>query len=366
MAKLYTLLDAKILQAISELGPRNFAEIARRVGIPQESLRYRLKRMHSNPHIFLRIASTTYHTNLGLKKAVVVLKAAPGLEQTLFECLKANEYWIYLCRCYGKFEGCLAVYTIPVEQSDKFERFIQKIKELGIATDSNIFWSTCFQPGTLTLGWFNKGKGEWGFHWDKWIEQLKNVSTNLPHTLIDPDCFHNYADEIDVFILKELEKNATKTLKEIADMLEISLQKAHYHYKKHLVEKKLLEGFEIFIHPHNSVCDMLFFFFDFHNYETMAKFTMSLLDKHFVRFVGKILNKHSLLATLYMPRTEFRKFVDKLSSLARMKLVQNYDYVILDLKTGKRQTFPYEFFKDGKWLYNHKKHIGCLQKYFAR
>lgn len=362
MAKLYDLLDAKILQAVSELGPRNFTEVARAVGVSREMLRYRLNRMKSNPHTFLRCHSTTYHTNLGLKKVVAVLTANPGYESVLFDCLKANGYWIYVSRFYGKGEGCLATYTIPEKYCAKFEQFTQKIRELGVAKTSNLFWSTCFQPGSLTAAWFDEEIGEWGFNWESWIKQVENESTDLPFSLKDPDRFQNYADQIDIIILKELEKDATKSLQDIADMLNISLQKAFYHYRKHLIGKKLLEDFEIFIYPHNSAqCDMYFFFFTFSNYETMAKFANSLLDKHFVRYIGKILNRNEILAEMFLPRDKFRMFVDKLSLLARMNLIENYDYIIMDLKTGQRQTFSYEFFKNGKWLYHHKKHIASLQ-----
>lgn len=367
MAKLYDSLDAKILEAISELGPRNFAEVARRVGIPQESLRYRFRRMNSNPHIFLRCHATIYHTNLGLKKAVAVLTANPGMEHTMLECLKVHGYWIYVSRFYGKGEGCLATYTIPAERCDKFEEFIQRIGELGVARSSQLFWATCFQPGCLTSAWFDEEIGEWSFRWDEWAEQVQNETVDLPYTLKDPDRFHNYADQIDVFMLKELEKDATKSIQEISDMLGISLQGAFYHYRKHLIAKKLLEDFEIFIYPHDAaLCNMYFFFLAFPSYETMAKFANSLLNKHFVRYIGKILNANKILGEFLLPREEFRRFIDKLSFLARMKLIQSYDYVIMDLKTGQRQTFAYELLSDGRWLYDHRKHLADLRRVTRR
>jgi hypothetical protein len=43
-----------------------------------------------------------------------------------------------------------------------------------------------------------------------------------------------------------------------------------------------------------------------------------------------------------------------------MNFIEEYDYVIMDLKTGQRQTFSYEFFKDGKWSYPYKKHMTNL------
>jgi DNA-binding Lrp family transcriptional regulator len=336
--------------------------VTRKIGISRESLRYRLNRMQSNPNIFLRYHSTTYHTNLGLRKVVSVLTAAPGYESLVRECLEANGFWIYISRFYGKGEGCLATYTIPVEHSEEFEGFIRKITESGVAKNSSLFWSTCFQPGTLTSAWFDKEAGEWSFHWEEWVERLQNESTELPFTLKDPERFSDYADQIDVIMLKELEKDAARSMKDIADTTGISPQLARYHYREHLIGRKLLEDFEIFVYPQDSSrCDMYFFFFSFPDYEKMARFANSLLDKHFVRYVGKILNENGILSEMLLPKDEFRRFVDKLSLLARMNFIKDFDYVIMDLRTGQRQTFPYEFFKDGKWAYDHDHHMANLQ-----
>jgi len=138
MAKKLTARDVKVLQALCEFGPRNLSKVARHVGIPSRTLGSRIERMKSDPNFFLRMYVSVYHTNLGLRKAVVVSRAKPGMEQLLFDCLLVNGFWLYVCRSYGAGEGCTAVYAIPVERCREFEEFVHEIGRLGVAEDVQV------------------------------------------------------------------------------------------------------------------------------------------------------------------------------------------------------------------------------------
>lgn len=361
MKKRLRKLDIKILEALREIGPRNLTKVAESLRIPRETLTFRMKRMASNPHVFLRCHADVYHTNLGLKKAVVFADAVPGKERLLFECLKANGFWLYVGRSYKGIETCDAVYAIPIDHCHEFEEFVYEMKRLNVARQVQIRWSTCFQSGRITGKWFDEEKEKWIFPWDEWVREIQNASTKLPYTLIEPEAFVNYADETDVFIIKELEKDATISFRAIADKLDMTRQAVHKHFKDHIMKKGLLEGLQIFALPFDAPWDMFVFVISFYNYEMMAKFANSLLDKPFVIMVGKIFGKNTVLTNIRLPRIEFRRFIDALSSLARMKIVRDYQFIIQDLRAYSRQTISYEFFKGKNWIYDHKKHLMALQ-----
>jgi DNA-binding Lrp family transcriptional regulator len=359
--KLLTNLDIKIIEALGSVGPRNLTKVAKSLRIKRETLVFRIKRMASNPKIFLRCRASVYHTNLGLKKAAVFAEAFPGREQLLFECLKANGFWLYVGRSYWGVEGCDAVFAIPVEHCAEFEEFIYELKRLNIARNVEILWSTCFQGGRITGKWFNRVKENWLFPWNEWTKEIQKAPTTLPYTLVEPDAFVNYADYIDVFILKELEKDATMSLTDIAKKLGITSQCAGKHFRDHIIGKGMLEEYQIFILPFDAPSDMFVFVISFYDHETMAKFANSLLDKPFVIMVGKIFGRDALVTNVHLPRVEFRKFIDTLSRLASMKLVRDYHYVIQDLRIISRQTISYEFFKENKWVYDHKHYLLTLE-----
>jgi len=361
MRKKLDLLDVKILEGLGKYCPRNITEVAKKLNIPRGTLFSRIKTLSSS--FYLRLVTNVYITNLGLKKGVVFAKAIPGDEDLLFNCMKVNKFYTYLTRCYGPFEGCLGIYAIPKDHITKFEQFVQEIKRLGVACEVQILWSTCFYTVNRTSNWFDSSSETWTFPWDKWVEEIQTEGTELPYTLVDPKGFPIKADETDLFIIKELEKDATISLTAIANKLRTTLQNVSYHYNLHVIKNELIENFQVFIFPFDrTASDTFFFTFKFDNTEKMAKFALSLLDKPFVNTVGKVLSENTITAQVYLPRPEFRNFIDNLLELIRAGFLQNYNYVIQDLRLGKwsRETIPYEFFRNGSWIYDHSEHVRSL------
>jgi len=352
-------LDLRMMEAIGAIGPRNVTKLARKLKVPAETMRKRLIRLR--PKVFLY--TNLYHTNLGLRKAFLHAQSLPGKEQLLFDSLKANDFWIYVNRCYGMNEGCLAVYTIPVEHIADFEKFVAKLEELNIALEPKVLWSTCFQAVHSRVTWFKPNTKQWVFEWDKWMKEIPTEDTQLPKTLVDPREFPQLADEKDIMILKELEKDPTVTLIDMSKAIGISEQLADYHYKRHILTRGLLESFEVFDFRFDmKSSDMFYFFLTFDNPKKMARFASSLLDKPFVLGLGKVLGENALIAHLYLPKTEFRNFVDVLAKLIGLGHVQSYSYVIQDLGKAQRQTIAYENFKKRSWIYDHEKHVQALSK----
>lgn len=356
-------LDVKILCTLGEKTPRNLAAVARSLGIPTRTVHFRIKRMSSKVH--LRLSSSIFYAKLGLKRAVVFADAFPGFEKLLFECLKANGFWGYVNRCFGNRESCFAVYAIPVGYEPSFEEFLQEIKSLGIAKNVRFYWTSNFQYSRIVDKWFDLNKCEWIFPWESWKNEIENSPAELPQTLAIPEDFENRADKIDVLLLKELEKDATAPLNKVAEKLHISPQLVHYHYEKHVLKKEMLAGFQVFFFRYERVSlETTVFIFQFFNEESMARFAVSLLDKPFTLFVSRILDDLALVVEFSLPKTEFRNLTDSLSALTRLQLIKDYTYYIQDLRPEAtlRQTLPYEFFKNGKWVYNHKEHLLRLRE----
>lgn len=363
MHKPLDALDVKILQTLCEVGPRNLSKVARTVGMSRKTLEFRIKRMKTNPQVFLRMHTAIYHTNLGLRKAVVVTQAKPGMENLLFDCLKINGFWLYVSRSYGMGEGCTAIYTVPIERCQEFEEFMQEFKHLGIAEEVNVNWSTCFQGGRITSEWFDSCKQNWVFRWEEWMLEVETQKTDLPYTLVESKSYPIYGDKTDVRMLMKLEADATTSLSEVAQVLGISRQLAQFHYKKHLIGKNLIEGHEIFVMRYGDTpFVMALLTISFHDYDSFARFARSLLNKFFVITMGKTLGRNGLLVEVFLPTTEFRNFIDTLSMMAGTGRVKDYKYAIQDLRVRNRQTISGEFFDGTSWIYEHEKQIETLRE----
>jgi DNA-binding Lrp family transcriptional regulator len=361
MHKPFDMVDLKVLEALATYGPRNVSKVSRKLHMPVETLRRKLERLNSQT--FLRFNANVYPANLGLRKAVVFAEAVPGYENALVDAFKINDFWTFLSRCYGMFEGCVGIFVIPDGSSSAFEHFINELKRIGLSRRSQIFWSTWFYSVQSKCKWFNPDIKKWNFDWDGWVQEIETENTNLPHDLIDPKVFPVKADEIDVFILKELEKDATISFKSLAKRLDISPQLVRYHYYNHLIGRELLESFEVTVFHFGNDSESSFFTFGFDEEQNLARFASSLLDKPFVTAMGKIQGKNQLYGHLYFPRSEFRMFLEILSGLIRSGFLKDYQYAIQDLSSSLRQTIPYQCFRKGKWVYDHERYIKILNKF---
>jgi len=360
MHKMLDLVDLKAIEALATYGPRNVSGISRKLQIPAETLRKRIKRIYLKT--FLRFHINVCHSNLGLVTGVVFAEAVPGYENALLDALKINDFWIFLCRGYGMFEGCFGIFPIPKERLEQFEQFINEIRRLGLAKRIQVFWTSFYHPTLSLCKWFDKKTKSWIFDWERWVQEVKNTNVNSLHFLETPEVSIK-ADETDVLLIKELEKDATISLKKLAEKIGISAQLASYHYHKHVLSRKLLESFRITIFYFGENSDFSYFLFKFTESEKLANFASTLLDKPFVKTLGKIMGENKLYACLYFPRTEFRPFLEVLSQLIRDGFLESYQYIIQDLNNSAREIIPFQCFKEGKWMYNHERYINILQKF---
>jgi len=353
-------IDVKILEGLALYDPRNETRLAANLGMPRRTLGRRIRRLHSR--FSLHIQGNIYHTNIGLRKAFLIAKPKPGLEQLLYQCLESNDYWLYVSQCIGTPE-CIATYGIPTGKEKEFEEFASKLMELNLLSEKlQFFWSTSIHNVNTTSTWFDDKSEKWAFRWNSWLEELPKTQGELPYTLKEAKDYIQQADWIDIIILKELEKNYTVKLKRIAEQLGVSLQAVRYHYRRHVLKKQMFEGPQILADHYKGSCpDTCFFIFFFGNSGNLEKFACSLMNKPFVRAIGKVYRANQLFVRIYLPREQLRHFLEALSRLVRSGLLETYEYLIEDLSTIKRQTISYEFFKNNAWEYDNKKYLQRLK-----
>ena len=351
--------DVAILEGLALYNPRNLSDLAEHLKMPRPSIRYRINSLRSD--FSLGLYGNIYHTFIGLRKAIVFADAKPGYEQLLYECLKTNDYWLYVSQCIGAFR-CLAVYGIPAGKEEDFGSFLDQLREIGPVRDMSFFWSTCVQTINALGTWFDRNSEEWSFPWDSWVQEVQENKTELPYTLKEPDAYTQKADWLDIMILKELEKDSTIKLTEIAKKTRTSLERVIYHFKNHVIQKGMFEGFQIIAEHYKNTCaDSYFFQFYFESPEKLTKFACSLLHKPFARFMGKEYGKNRLFTQIYLPKGQLGNFTNANSKLIRKGLLETYEFAPQDLTRTQRQTISFEFFKDNKWEYNHEKYVHQLR-----
>ena len=352
-------INAKILAGLSRFGPRNTSFLARSVKLPATTVAFRIKKLINRG--YLQVRANLAHSKLGLTRAVLVADTTGGLEEKLIETVENIDYWTYITKCYGKFNGAYALFAFPAEHKDKMEAYLKEAVRHKAMSHYVFFWVTNLCEVAPNFDWFDfKIKG-WKLPWQQWINEVLKASGTLSERLVETEKYQTMVDETDLFLLKELEKDAFLEFTKLADVLKMSPQGVRYRYYKHVMKHDLIADYEIAIFPYPLlVSDMCSFIVHFRNEEALAKFSNTLSDKPFILNYGKIIGRNSLLMHSYTPKTEFPNFINALNSLVKRNLITDFFYVNLDIPSFKRQTVSYEFFRDKSWIFNYQEKLKKL------
>jgi len=359
--KMLDSTNVKILEGLGKHGPRNILALAKSIGLPPKTVTFRMKNLMKEG--LLRIRTNLDYSRLGLMKAVLIAESKPGRKKKLRQVIDNLDYWTYMIRCYGKYDGYYTIFAFPAEYKKELEEYLDKTAQLEIFSRYIFYRTTNFTEVAPNFDWFDFQSKSWNFQWKRWVDEVQNGSEKLSRKLLDPKTYSIRVDEIDLLILKELEKDGTTKFTKLAEVVNITPQGVGYRYHKHIVGRGLLTDYEVATLPYPlPTSDMCGFIIDFENEEKLAKFVNSLQNKPFIFSYGKAIGQHSLVVHVYIPKTEFSKLIDLMNRLTEKKLITGFLYVTFDVASFRRQTISYEFFKENKWTYDCEKKLERLKE----
>ncbi len=359
--KMLDATNAKILEGLGKHGPRNILALAKSIGLPPTTVAFRVKKLMKEG--LLETRTNLDYSRLGLMKAVLIAESKPGQKKKLRQVIENLDFWTYLVRCYGKYDGYYAIFAFPSEYKKELEEYLDIAAQLKYLSRYIIYWTTNFTEVAPNFDWFDFKSKSWNFQWKHWIEEIQNASEKLAKELMDPESYAIRADETDVFILKELEKDGAAKFTELAEVANMTPQGVRYRYNKHIVGRDLLTDYEVATLPYPlPTSEMCSFIIDFEKEEKLAKFVNSLQRKPFIFSYARAIGRNSIVVHTYTPKTEFSKFIDSMNRLTEKKLTKSFLYVTLDGASSQRQTISYEFFRENQWAYPHEEKLEMLRK----
>jgi len=359
--KLLDETNANILTAIGELGARNITLIAKRTRLPVTTVRFRLEKMKKGGQV--SVAANPDLPKLGLAKAFIVAGAHLGRQAQLFEIIRNTGYWTYMIRCYGKHDGFCSYFAFPAPYMKKLEAYLREAKRLQAFSNFQFLWCTNARVMPPDFSWYDFKEKRWRFEWENWIRTVLAAPDELPEPIREPACFTIQVDKKDLLIIKELQKDETIGFNKLAELVGISPQSVGARYQDHILKHRLIVDYAVDVYPYPlEVSDLYLFKIDFADERCLGKFANACEGKPFVVSYSKIIGENAILANVYVIKTEFRNFVGVLNRLFMEGLITDFFYVTLDQAAYSRQTISYEYFENGRWLYNHSERIERLRR----
>ena len=145
--------------------------------------------------------------------------------------------------------GTHLVYYYPITYGYKFIKDeINKICKEEKTDYLMIDYSFTFSAKPSFTKYFDVERGRFNYFWKEWIDKIKEI-LEYRETVKEenPAIFINEyrekpEDWFDLLILKELQKDAFKSFKEISESIGIRTWKVKYHYDKHILAKGVIKG----------------------------------------------------------------------------------------------------------------------------
>jgi len=344
-------LNAKILEGLGRYGPRNISVLAKALNVPQSTVAFRIKKLVKNG--FLRVHAIPNYSKLGLKHGFLLIESPIGSGEKLQKAILNIGYWTHVLRCYGKIDGFYATLAFPAEYENELFEYLKKIIEHYKISNQFFYWTTNPVYVDPNFSWFDFRRRTWSLKWQDWLNEILNAGKNFSEVLLDTLDYTIHADEIDLFLVKELEKDGSIEFTRLSEAVKMTPEGIGYRYRNHIVGRNLIHDYQVAIFPYPlPVSEACTFIVEFTDQKSLAMFFNTLFNKPFIRNFFKVLGLDILIVNVYVLKNEFTKLLDAMNFLVINNIVKNYSYVFHDLNSFRRQTISYEYFSGKKWMFD--------------
>ncbi|MFQ5871558.1 MAG: AsnC family protein, partial [Candidatus Geothermarchaeales archaeon] len=231
---------AVLVEAVKRFGPRNYSLLSRVTGIPTETVRYKIDHQLVRTGVRVHV-SVDYH-----KLAMVRTWGTFYFEEDndiiskgVLEALAKIGYLTYHGQVlpHGKF---VVAHCIPARFYDDYRKFLEGLVDVGILKSFAMNRLDFLRHLSMKPEFFDFKRRKWKIPWDR----LDPGEARVPHIISEPRT-EPLADKVDLFILKELQLDCTRSLAAIARKLGMNYKTLRYHYLEHVAQRNLIDKYVV-------------------------------------------------------------------------------------------------------------------------
>jgi DNA-binding Lrp family transcriptional regulator len=227
----------QLVKLLTEVGP-DIPEISRRLGQFKESVRYRYKEKIVNRGFAVQAAVD--HDKLGLRRLMLVVEVSEpyrNYAQAIFAAMHELCYVVGFTKTLVGGEHVINL-SVPADQMAEVREFFQGLKEKGMFSSLEMHEFDWFRITPMKAEFYDFDTGRWDFDWQK------VRSEDFESAVYAPSSASKF-DHVDLLIIKELQMDANKSLKEIADKLGINYKKLAWHHTTHVLARGLIPKYTV-------------------------------------------------------------------------------------------------------------------------
>lgn len=230
-------VEARIIDAIQKVGPKNVSKLSRLIGVHPETVRYKLNRRFRK--LGFHIHAEADYRKLGLVPHWAELRLSPKLAESPRSLLLAMNEHAYLVY-YGKLlpQGNFAcLFAIPEGRAEEQKSFLTYLQDNEMIQSYTLKEVTGSRRPTMNPRFFNFQSNRWDVDWN----QVK--LSQGPEMKIEGKAQQADIDYQDLLLVKELQMDALQHIASIAKKVRVQQKALEYHYRVHLQKEKLVSGY---------------------------------------------------------------------------------------------------------------------------
>ena len=228
----------KLVEYLQILGPRNISAIAREVGHHPETVRYWVGKLNN---MGFRCVPVINYAKFGLRPVISILrlsKVLHGHEMSFGKLLAEVAYCSFFARTLFD-KSLIAYFYLPADKTSAFLEFMNKLKEMELVEAYKAYVTSARVPLPFRPEFFDFQHRTWSINW----KELDSVGQPILAEDLQPSLF----DALDVKMVRAIQKNPAEEFMGLAAEIDkkLTLKTVLYHYKAHLVGRRLLSGYNV-------------------------------------------------------------------------------------------------------------------------
>ena len=227
----------QLVKLLSEFGP-DIPEISRRLGQFKESVRYRYKEKILSRGFVVQAAVD--HERLGLRRVVLITEVSEEYRKYAGAIFSAMNELCYLVGFHRTLVGgeFILNLSVPRDKVNEIVAFFDTLKQKGMFTSVEVLEFDWVRVAPMKPEFYDFDTGRWDYEWKNAPGEDYKAVSFAPSEAVRFDL-------TDLLIIKELQMDANKSLKEISDKLQVNYKKLAWHYSSHVLGRKMLRGYNV-------------------------------------------------------------------------------------------------------------------------
>jgi hypothetical protein len=227
---------ARLVPFVESDGARNLNQISRDLGIPYQTLRFRMMHLNDDGISVLAVPDIE---KLGLERIRAFFKLVPSLKdpRPFFRALHESSGLRSYSRAMDsqRFD---CEFAIPQGRRDEFSELLVRLEEMKVIRNpeaKKLLWK---EVSMLKTEFYDYSKGEWDV-------DFSYLSGDPSSIQIPAKSKPESIDYADLIMIKELEMNPWIKTVELAKKSAIATGDAAYHFNRHVFGRKLVRSFKL-------------------------------------------------------------------------------------------------------------------------